>query len=150
MVNLNEKKITDIQIYFFFIYDKKNKGYIKTDKGENIFLYDSLLNSLYYLGIKVKEYEIYDLIKENGFDKDGVIYFKEFIEIIKKYLNIITNEDEMEKYFYILSDGKDYISKDILYKILKEENMDDIDIFFNEISINDSKIYYDKFITFFK
>ena len=90
MVKLSEKEINDINTYFFSIYDKKNKGGIKIDNKENIFLHDALLNSLYYLGIKMKENEINKLIKENGFEKDGIIYFEEFIEILKKKLKKCT------------------------------------------------------------
>merc|ERR1711871_866938 len=102
MVKLIEKEINDIKMYFFSIYDKKNRGSIQTDNEENIFLYDGLLNSFYYLGLKIKENEINSLIKEYNFNKDGIIYFEEFIKIIEDRIENITSKGEIEEYFNLL------------------------------------------------
>ena len=80
MVVLSEKEKNDIKIYFFSIYDKKNRGSIKIDNEENIFLHDALLNSFYYLGIKIKW-------KGSGVNEYGVNEKsnKKIVVIDKKY-----------------------------------------------------------------
>jgi Ca2+-binding EF-hand superfamily protein len=150
MVKLSEKEINDINTYFFSIYDKKNKGGIKIDNKENIFLHDALLNSLYYLGIKMKENEINELIKENGFEKDGIIYFEEFIEILKKKLDTVISKDEIEEYFNILSDGEEYILQSDFHKILENNNdFDNVLQLISEIGSENGKIYYYHFCKIF-
>ena len=151
MVKLVEKEINDIKIYFFSIYDKKNKGSIKTDDKENIFLHDALLNTLYYLGIKAKELEINDLIKKYGFNKNGKIYFEDFIKIINNKLEYIVSKDEIKKYFNILSDGNEYIVKSDLNNILKDNNdSENIYQLISEIESEDDKIYYENFVKIFE
>jgi hypothetical protein len=150
MVKLSEKEINDINTYFFSIYDKKNKGGIKIDNKENIFLHDALLNSLYYLGIKMKENEINELIKENGFEKDGIIYFEEFIEILKKKLDTVISKDEIEEYFNILSDGEEYILQSDFHKILENNNdFDNVLQLISEIGSENGKVYYYHFCKIF-
>ena len=150
MVKLSEKEINDINTYFFSIYDKKNKGGIKIDNKENIFLHDALLNSLYYLGIKMKENEINELIKENNFEKDGIIYFEEFIEMLKKKLDTVISKDEIEEYFNILSDGKEYILQSDFHQILENnKDFDNVLQLISEIGSNNGKIYYHHFCKIF-
>tara|TARA_Y100000991_G_C21909654_1_gene321716 strand:- start:5 stop:460 length:456 start_codon:yes stop_codon:yes gene_type:complete len=150
MVKLIEKEINDIKIYFFSIYDKKNRGSIQTDNEENVFLFDALLNSFYYLGIKIKENEINFLIKENNFDKNGIIYFEDFIKIIENRLENITSKDEIEEYFNLLSDNKDYILQSDLHKILEGKNAYEmIDEMITDIDCKNGKIYYHDFCKIF-
>lgn len=150
MVKLIEKEINDIKIYFFSIYDKKNRGSIQTDNEENIFLHDGLLNSFYYLGLKIKENEINSLIKENNFDKDGIIYFEEFIKIIEDRIENITSKGEIEEYFNLLSDGKDYISCSDLHTILEgNTNHEFLYQMLDDIVAKNGKIYYHDFCKIF-
>jgi Ca2+-binding EF-hand superfamily protein len=151
MVKLLEKEINDIKTYFFSIYDKKNRGSIKTDDGENVFLHDALINTLYYLGIKTKEIEINDLIKKYGFNKNGKIYFEDFIEIIKNKLEYIVRKDDIEHYFNILSDGNEYILKSDLDNILKDtDDSENIYQLISEIESKNDKIYYENFLKIFE
>ena len=151
MIKLLEKEINDIKIYFFSIYDKKNRGSIKTDNEENIFLYDALLNTFYYLGIKIKEIEINDLIKRHGFNKSGNIYFEDFIQIIKDKLESFVSENEIKEYFDILSENKDYISKSDFDNIFEKNNdFENICQLISEIETEDSKIYYNDFHKIFE
>ena len=150
MVKLIEKEINDIKMYFFSIYDKKNRGSIQTDNEENIFLHDALLNSFYYLGLKIKENEINSLIKENNFDKNGIVYFEEFIKIIENRIENITSESEMEEYFNVLSNGKEYILYSDIRSILEgKENYDFLDQILEDIGAEYGKIYYNDFCKIF-
>ena len=150
MIKLLEKEINDIKMYFFSIYDKKNRGSIQTDSEENIFLHDALLNSLYYLGIKMKEIEINDLIKEKNFNKNGIIYFEEFIQIINTKMESIISKDEIEGYFDILSDGKDYILQSDFHNIVKDQHdSEDILQLLSEVDSKDGKIDYYSFCKIF-
>ena len=150
MVKLIEKEINDIKIYFFSIYDKKNRGSIQTDNEENVFLHDALLNSFYYLGLKIKENEINSLIKENNFDKNGIVYFEEFIKIIEGRIENITSKGEVEEYFNLLSDGKDYILYSDLHNILEGNNDRRIlDQMITDIGDKNGKIYYNEFCKIF-
>ena len=150
MKEISEKEINEINTYFFTIYDKKNKGVIKIDNKENIFLHDSLLNSLYYLGIKMKSYQIDELIKKNNFNKEGIIYFEEFIEIIKNKLNDTISNEDIKKYFNLISNEKNFIYKDNLIQILNyNHEFDDIHQLMEEINHEDDKIYYHHFIKIF-
>lgn len=146
---VSEKQRKDINIYFFSIYDKKNKGFIKTDNQENIFLYDALLNSLYYLGIKMKEFEIYDLINQKDFNKNGIINFEQFIHIIDYKLQNFFDEKQIKDYFYILSENKNYILTEDFYKLFeildKNENINDL---LQDID-NEGKIYFEDFYRIF-
>ena len=150
MVKLIEKEINDIKIYFFSIYDKKNRGSIQTDNEENVFLHDALLNSFYYLGLKIKENEINSLIKENNFNKNGIVYFEEFIKIIEGRIENITSKGEVEEYFNLLSDGKDYILYSDLHNILEGNNDRRIlDQMITDIGDKNGKIYYNEFCKIF-
>ena len=151
MIKLLEKEMNDIKIYFFSIYDKKNRGSIKTDNEENIFLYDALLNTFYYLGIKIKEAEINDLIKQHGFNKEGIIYFEDFIQIIEEKLKTFVSKDQIKEYFYILSEGKEYISRSDFDNILKGDNeFENIYQLISEIESEDVKINYENFSEIFE
>ena len=150
MVKLIEKEINDIKIYFFSIYDKKNRGSIQTDNEENVFLHDALLNSFYYLGLKIKEDEINYLIKENNFHKNGIIYFEEFIQIIEERIDNVISENEIEEYFNILSDGKDYILYSDLQNILEGKySFEIIEKMLLDIGGENGKIYYHDFCKIF-
>lgn len=150
MVKLIEKEINDIKIYFFSIYDKKNRGSIQTDNEENVFLHDALLNSFYYLGLKIKENEINYLIKENNFNKNGIIYFEEFIQIIEERIDNVISEDEIKGYFNILSDGKDYILYSDLQNILEDTySFEIIEQMLFDIGGENGKIYYHDFCKIF-
>ena len=150
MVVLSEKEINDIKIYFFCIYDKKNRGSIEINDKENIFLHDALLNSFYYLGIKIKEKEIEEIIKDNNFNINGLISFDKFINIIENQLNDMDTEKDIKKYFNILSDGKDFILAENLKELLNDEcNEKEVEEMIFEISNEDNKIYYEMFCKIF-
>ena len=155
MVNITENQVKYIYNNFFCIYNK-NENQIETDDKENVYLYDSLLYSFDYLGIYMKENEIYEIIENYNFNKTSSISFEEFIQIIKDKMYYLINEEEIQKYFDILKNKDGNINIDFFYNFLLEyetdiESIKDfISCLQNDKDEIDYKSFYSIFIGFIK
>ena len=155
MVNITENQVKYIYNNFFCIYNK-NENQIETDDKENVYLYDSLLYSFDYLGIYMKENEIYEIIENYNFNKTISISFEEFIQIIKDKMYYLINEEEIQKYFDILKNKDGNINIDFFYNFLLEyetdiESIKDfISCLQNDKDEIDYKSFYSIFIGFIK
>lgn len=155
MVNITENQVKYIYNNFFCIYNK-NENQIETDNKENVYLYDSLLYSFDYLGIYMKENEIYEIIENYNFNKTSSISFEEFIQIIKDKMYYLINEEEIQKYFDIFKNKDGNINIDLLYNFLLEYETDIksiksfISCLQNDKGEIDYKSFYSIFIGFIK
>ena len=155
MVNITENQVKYIYNNFFCIYNK-NENQIETDNKENVYLYDSLLYSFDYLGIYMKENEIYEIIENYNFNKTSSISFEEFIQIIKDKMYYLINEEEIQDYFDILKDKNENINIDFFYNFLLEYETDIksikdfISCLQNDKNEIDYKSFYSIFIGFIK
>ena len=150
MVNITENQVKYIYNNFFCIYNK-NENQIETDNKENVYLYDSLLYSFDYLGIYMKENEIYEIIENYNFNKTSSISFEEFIQIIKDKMYYLINEEEIQKYFDILKNKDGNINIDLLYTFLLEYETDikSINDFISCLQNDKNEIAYKSFYSIF-
>ncbi len=119
MVKLSEEKIAEFRCAFQ-LFDKDGNGRITTDElGE-------ILEKLRY---NPTEDDLKDMIKDIDTDKNGVIEFQEFLQLMSHKIRDHDSEEEMLEAFKIFDrDNNGYITKEdfsIVMNHLGEVMLDD-------------------------